>query len=289
MGRELFKNQHLIFKKEDFPDRRESEPWLIHAAYADWTEGHNHVMHRHEDISEIFLLLHGNGKYTVGGRMYELNEGDIVLCNPHVMHDEFPGECDFYDTIAIGIGGLVFPGLSPGYMIDLSHVPVLRKSEQTEELKGLCLMLMKYSVPGETRNPALMHRLLLAVVELLQDIVRKADLSAQEIDPLCAAVEQYLNEHYGENVTLEETAKHFYVSPWHLSRLFKKETSYNFKQYLLRLRLGESQMRLVVSEDSIGKIALSCGFHDPAYFSRVFTSYIGLSPSRFRRLRTENR
>ena len=118
-------------------------------------------------------------------------------------------------------------------------------------------------------------------------ILRNVDTSAREINPLCIAVEQYLDGHFGENITLEETAKLFFVSPWHLSRVFKRETSYNFKQYLLRLRLGEAQMRLSSTEQSIGEIAQACGFHDPAYFSRLFTSHIGISPGRYRRMRKE--
>lgn len=289
MSLEKNKNVHLMLDKMDFPNHGEGEPWLAHVAYADWTDGHNHVMHRHKDISEIFILLHGSGKYLIGGRLYDLRAGDIVLCNPDVMHDEFPDKCPVYDTLAIGIRGLALPGLKPGQLIGAARIPVLRRSSRTEDLRDLCLLIMKYASPGPLRNPRLIHRLLLAALDLLKDLVRQAEATEQEIDPLCVAVEQYLNDHFGEDVSLEETAKRFFVSTWHLSRLFKRETSYNFKQYLLRLRLGEAQVRLTVTDDSIGDIALACGFHDPAYFTRLFSRHIGLPPSRYRQLRTANR
>ena len=260
---EVFRNPLLMFHKSDFPGRRDTEPWMVHIAEADWTQGHYQILHRHEDFSEIFILLEGNGKYTIGGRLYELQQGDVVLCNQGVMHDEFPAKCDSYRTLAVGIAGLYIPELKPGLLIDPSCTPVLRRSEQTEELKELCAMMAKYAAAGGTRNLRFTHKLLLAVVELLRTIVRGVEVSSKEIDPLCVSVEQYLNEHFGENVTLEETAKQFFVSSWHLSRVFKKETSYNFKQYLLRLRLGEAQMRM-------------------------FTRYIGLSPRRYRKMRLES-
>ena len=91
---------------------------MVHIAEADWTQGHYQILHRHEDFSEIFILLEGIGKYTIGGRLYELHEGDVVLCNQGVMHDEFPAKCDSYRTLAVGIGGLYIPELKPGLLID---------------------------------------------------------------------------------------------------------------------------------------------------------------------------
>ena len=286
---ELIRNPLLTFQKNDFPGRRDTEPYMVHIAKADWTAGHYQVLHRHEDCSEVFILLQGNGRYTVGGRLYELNEGDIVLCNQGVMHDEFPAKCDSYKTLALGIGGLYIPELRPGMLIDPACTPVLQRSEQTQELQKLCMMMEKYASPGKARNLRLVHKLLLTVVELLRSIVHDGEISSKEVDPLCVAVEQYLNDHFGENVTLEETAKQFFVSSWHLSRVFKKETSYNFKQYLLRLRLGEAQMRLSSTDDPIAEISRDCGFHDPAYFTRMFTRHIGLSPRRYRKMRLEER
>ena len=281
---EVIRNPLLTFQKSDFPGRRDTEPWMVHIAMADWTQGHCQVLHRH-DFSEIFILLEGIGKYTIGGRLYDLNEGDIVLCNQGVMHDEFPAKCDSYKTLAVGVGGLYIPQLKPGMLISPSCTPVLRRSEQTEEIRELCLLMEKYSAPGQGRNLRFVHKLLSAVLELLQSMIRDAEISSKEVDPLCVAVEQYLNDHFGENVTLEETAKQFFVSSWHLSRVFKKGTTYNFKQYLLRLRLGEAQLRLSSTEDSISDIARACGFHDPAYFTRLFTQHIGLSPRRYRKMR----
>ena len=132
---EVFRNPLLMFHKSDFPGRRDTEPWMVHIAEADWTQGHYQILHRHEDFSEIFILLEGNGKYTIGGRLYELQQGDVVLCNQGVMHDEFPAKCDSYRTLAVGIAGLYIPELKPGLLIDPSCTPVLRRSEQTEELK----------------------------------------------------------------------------------------------------------------------------------------------------------
>ena len=55
----------------------------------------------------------------------------------------------------------------------------------------------------------------------------------------------------------------------------------------VRRRLGEAQMRLAATQDSIQAIAEAIGFEDASYFSRIFSKYIGMTPSEYRKSRTE--
>ena len=286
----------FAFARTDFPQIHAEEPWLLHAAYADWTEGHNHVMHRHEDRAEIFILLNGSGTYNIGSQMYQIQAGDVVLCNTHVMHDEFPAKSKLYDTLTLGIANVRMPGLEEGQLIGEGCVPVFRRSEQTEQIRDIAALILRKAAEGDPAGRMLCHYLMLAALELVRLMAGAQEESRLLPDPdrsgpqsLCRKVEEYLNDHYMEEITLEETAKRFYVSPWYLSHVFKEETSYNFKQYLLRLRLGEAQMQLTITGDSIADIALACGFHDPAYFSRLFARHIGVSPLKYRRMRSGTR
>ena len=80
----------------------------------------------------------------------------------------------------------------------------------------------------------------------------------------------------------------FFVSPYHLAHVFKQYTGYTLKQYILRRRIGEAQDRLSYSSDSITQIAREVGFEDSAYFSRIFTKYVGMSPKFYREYRTKS-
>ena len=68
--------------------------------------------------------------------------------------------------------------------------------------------------------------------------------------------------------------------------MFKQKTGYSFKQYILRRRIGEAQIRLVNTQDSVQAISEAVGFEDASYFSRIFSKYIGLTPSEYRKYRT---
>lgn len=68
--------------------------------------------------------------------------------------------------------------------------------------------------------------------------------------------------------------------------MFKQKTGYSVKQYILRRRIGEAQIRLINSQDSVQVISESVGFEDASYFSRIFSKYIGLTPTEYRKYRT---
>ena len=57
------------------------------------------------------------------------------------------------------------------------------------------------------------------------------------------------------------------------------------KQYILRRRVGEAQVMLYDTTDSISEIAQAVGFEDAAYFSRLFSKYVGMSPREYREFR----
>ena len=95
----------------------------------------------------------------------------------------------------------------------------------------------------------------------------------------------YIHAHYAEDLSIEQLARQFYLSPYHLSHIFRQKTGYSLKQYVLRRRIGEAQMRLVNAQDSVQTISEAVGFADASYFSRIFSKYVGLTPTEYRKFR----
>ena len=55
--------------------------------------------------------------------------------------------------------------------------------------------------------------------------------------------------------------------------------------YLNTLRLEKAKTMLENENTSVNEIALSCGFADQSYFSKVFSSAYGITPTEFRRVK----
>ncbi|MDF2724557.1 MAG: AraC family transcriptional regulator, partial [Paenibacillus sp.] len=99
---------------------------------------------------------------------------------------------------------------------------------------------------------------------------------------LIREVVAYMREHYAGKITLEHTAKHFYMNKNYLSELFKAETGLNFTRYLNDIRIEQAKSLILQTGLKVTDISERVGFADFRYFSRVFKAYEQLSPSEFK-------
>ena len=90
------------------------------------------------------------------------------------------------------------------------------------------------------------------------------------------------NAHHPE-LTAEEIARHFHISPTHLRRIFRAQLNSSPSAVLASVRLENARHLLVSRRDlPIGEVALLCGYRSVYYFSQVFREAEGISPSRWR-------
>jgi len=92
----------------------------------------------------------------------------------------------------------------------------------------------------------------------------------------------FIDEHFVENISLEQVASHVQLSPNYFSNLFKKTTGTSFIEYLTRLRVEKAKEILVNLNQTVYQVANAVGYHDARYFSRVFKSVCGKTPSKYR-------
>jgi YesN/AraC family two-component response regulator len=85
-----------------------------------------------------------------------------------------------------------------------------------------------------------------------------------------------------KKISLMDVAEYVYISPAYLSKLFKEELKYNFNSYLNKVRVDMSKKMLKDYRISLINIALSCGFEDQSYYSKVFKRFTGISPGKYR-------
>jgi AraC-like DNA-binding protein len=94
--------------------------------------------------------------------------------------------------------------------------------------------------------------------------------------------ESYIRENYTRKVSLKEVAEVSGLSAPYFSTVFKEEMGENLSSYLNRLRVDRAAELLLDTDLSLSEIAGSCGFEDQSWFSKIFKSYTGLSPGRYR-------
>ncbi|MFD5316420.1 substrate-binding domain-containing protein [Streptomyces sp. NPDC127098] len=92
----------------------------------------------------------------------------------------------------------------------------------------------------------------------------------------------YIEQHYRHRFSRWQIAQAAGVSEDHLGRLFHRELGLTLWEYLTRLRIERAKERLQRSDDNVQTVARAVGFHDRAYFSRVFRRLTGVAPHAYR-------
>ncbi|HEX2131402.1 MAG TPA: substrate-binding domain-containing protein [Actinophytocola sp.] len=92
----------------------------------------------------------------------------------------------------------------------------------------------------------------------------------------------FLHQHYHHQITRRQVAQAAGVSEDYLSRTFNRELGVSPWDYLNRLRVERAKERLRETDDSVQVVARRVGFHDRAYFSRMFRKLTGVPPQAYR-------
>lgn len=93
----------------------------------------------------------------------------------------------------------------------------------------------------------------------------------------------YIEDHYGEVITLEDVAKFIGFSPYYFSRFFKKNTGQTFMQFLTDYRINQAKYILSHEKIPMIEVAEKAGFQSVKTFHHVFKEEVGLSPLKYQK------
>ena len=93
----------------------------------------------------------------------------------------------------------------------------------------------------------------------------------------------WIHQHFAQEISLDEIAREFSVSKYHLCHEYKRCTGQTIFETVIADRISAAKKLLVYSELSVQTIAEHTGFADASAMGRTFQKSVGLSPSAFRR------
>lgn len=103
--------------------------------------------------------------------------------------------------------------------------------------------------------------------------------------PACIAelLRNYLIQNYDSNINLNLIAYNMNYSAGYLTKIFVSQYDCSPSKYLIQLRMQKAQQLLLHNQHlSIRQIGDMIGYHDQAYFSRIFKKYCEISPAEYR-------
>lgn len=96
-------------------------------------------------------------------------------------------------------------------------------------------------------------------------------------------MQDYIEEHLEEEITLSDLSRASLFSPWHSYRLFQQYTGMTPAAYIRSLRLSQSAMRLKSGNYRVTDAALDSGFDSIDGYARAFSREFGRNPGEYTR------
>jgi len=188
----------------------------------------------------------------------------LVIYPPYTYHDE---------SHTLGGGVLAFGFSSETMPPGEKKVYKALSSDAVQLLQHIA---REYEEKPKDHLPAIDH-----LIGLLLIFLSRTD-NKHVTRPGLETVKNYMDNYFMTDITISQLAKSTYYSTDHFIRVFQKEYGLHPKQYLQKLRLGESIKLLSGTKLLIGEIAKRVGFGSSGEFSAFIRKHTGKSPTEIR-------
>ena len=122
-----------------------------------------------------------------------------------------------------------------------------------------------------------------------EDFVLSESAAGPKSSRECDQVRRYIDNHFKENLTLDQLAGMVHINKYYLSHAFRREFGDSPISYLITRRIQESRFLLVETDHTLSQIAQILGFSSLSYFSQSFRRLEGVSPMEYRKRRRQQR
>ena len=271
---------------------RSDEPISVRLSDVNNTAYHSH------DFLEFAYVREGSAVQYFNNEPIRVCAGDFFMINYGEKHKYSPDgdnpftvlnllfKPEFLDPSLKGCRGfrdlVAFSGIGCNYFNLLaSPTGVIFHDDSGEVLELVERMSREYRGSMPKRSELLRAYLTELLILTLRKIYNSDSLDCD--NRILCPILDYLNQHYGEPVTLREIGERMGYTHTYLSTLFSQKVGVPFNRYLQNLRIAAACHLLAETEKSVEEIAAECGYHDLKFFRSVFRARLRLTPSDFRR------
>ncbi|MBY0051615.1 helix-turn-helix transcriptional regulator [Brevibacillus agri] len=243
------------------------------------------VLRDFKTVAYGFLFtVRGEANMHVNGTAYDLQPGTVLHAAPGMMmNSRVIGESEleyyrvFYrwdesggksDAEACNVHFMLEPGVNPRLL------ELLIMLQQNAQAQGGI---------GKLRLKELFLSIMYQVLVSCKHRERGSSPSQRVIDEAVA----YIHGHYMNPLTLDELAELHAMSPKRFSYFFHKYTGFRPIDYVIHYRMERASELLKAGDYPISDIAVSVGYANPLYFSRVFKKKFGMSPTAYKDMATK--
>ncbi|THE13465.1 AraC family transcriptional regulator [Bacillus timonensis] len=265
-------------------------PVLAYAGQVRGNPNWNFPSHKHDDLSEMIYIRSGEGTFLINNQLYTANEGDILIYNSGVIHEEHSNPMNPLETFFCGITNVAIKHLDKLCITPLDIEPVIRKNKYSDLIGTYFSTIFEESSLQDTNYQTLCKGLLMSSIALIHRAIQSKHVKNEstETNQLAIRIKEFIDKNYKTNIKLEDIADELFINKYYLSHVFKEHMQISPINYLINRRIGEAKNMLVSTELKVGEIAKILGYENPNYFSLLFKKTTGETPRQFKENHKKN-
>lgn len=244
-------------------------------------------LHCH-DYYEIYFFCQGDILFFIDDNIYQMRSGQFVIIPPFLMHGVVERkELLQYERGSLYMSSKALTNVSFGQINLEQYINKITKDGYCYDLSDKESTLVKelISIAGQFSKSYLpLNRFsLYAHIASVINILCHATNVTPVISPTSSGknlnydILHYIDNHYYENLSINDIARHFGISESGLMHTFAAYTNHSIYNYILYRRITRAK-ELMHTDISLNDIAYKCGFNDYSNFLRAFKKQTGLSP-----------
>ncbi|OJG27720.1 hypothetical protein RU98_GL002423 [Enterococcus caccae] len=251
----------------------------------------NDVPPQISDYLTLFLMLNGSMTVTTAGKDYKLSRDDVLVINPRQQFQIQSSEKNLLLSLRISrspITSQFKENWLPYIECSTSQQSKLVGTKKIQQLREALVHLMAaYFKQNEESELEVYQHFFTVLTQLVKgfkkEVVPALQVKSEIADDRLAQLLELIQKSYDQPISLEALAESSGMSYYHLSRSFKKHVGVTFTEYLNQIRLMHAAEALILTTQSVIRVALNSGFSNAKNFHQVFKKHYGLTPANYRK------
>ena len=237
--------------------------------------------HVHEGYC-IGVIEQGAQQFWRSGSNHVAAKDSIILVNADQVHDGHTASEHGWSYQACYPTPAVFRTLSQEFA-GPSNEPWFEHAVEHDAAMAQILRNMFVTLRHSTLTLERETVFYFAMTQLMRTFgKRKSEFSQLHHQPATVRfVAEYLQQHFADNVSLEELAGVVNLNPFYLTRLFTRSMGLPPHRYQIQIRIQRAK-EMLRQKKTLKTTALDCGFSDQSHLNRHFKWVTGITPGQYR-------
>lgn len=257
-----------------------------------YTENKNNIenTHYHNNVELIFITS-GSSTFLIENKKVLANKNSLVVISNLEKHSMIINTYP-YKRYVVNIDNILKINLLPSEIyikifqsrpIDFPYVFNLTNTEAKEVVNLFDILINEEPklILSSHYSNLIFNQVMIIIFRSNEYFFKR---EREEFEEIIYKIQDYINEYYMEDINLEMIERKFYINKYEVSRHFKKITGYNFKTYIILVRMSKAKNLLINTNQTIDTISNQIGYKSQSIFIRMFKKYENMTPTRYRNI-----